>query len=372
MLCAGWAAAQQPAGSVSGHVIAQDTQRPVRFATVMLQSVASVTGGGDEERRGGGGAGSNTRTDAEGNFTSGSVDPGDYYVTAIAPGYISERALLQAAVSAGGDPAALLAQLPVVHVTAGETSPVTVTIERGGAISGKVTWEDGSPAAGVSLNAVSPGAASGAGFAGVAQLPGVLQQFQSAGGGGNFAMTDDRGVFRITGLAGGDYLLRSQIQVPPQFGSTGRVTLYAPPIRVYSPGVFRRADAKPVTVKVGEERSDVRMTIDLHDLRTVTGHASSAIAGQAVASGRVSLVDANESDLLLGGSIASNGDFTVRYVPAGSYTLKISGASTQATTNRGRNSDANVSYQPFSKALVVGDADVSGVGVTLTPVAAQP
>jgi hypothetical protein len=356
-----------PSGTVTGRVIAQDTQQPARFAMVMLQNVAG-TSRSEGDGSFFGSSSSYIRTDAEGSFTAANIIPGDYYVTASAPGYVPERALLQAAVTAGADPVALLAAIPVVHVAAGETSTISVTIERGATISGKMQWEDGSPAAGISLNAL-PGASSTAVGQG---LPAVLQGL--GGGGANFSMTDDRGAFRITGLPAGTYVLRSQIQVPQQSGGVGRAPLFGAPIRLYSPGVFRRADAKPVTVKAGEERSDVRMVIDLRDLRTVSGHASSASAGLSVASGRVTLTDSSDTDQQPGGAIAANGDFTVRYVPAGSYTLKISGASTQAGSNRGRgNSDGQgASFQPFSQPLVVTSTDVSGVGVTLTPVASQP
>ena len=182
-------------------------------------------------------------------------------------------------------------------------------------------------------------------------------------------MTDDRGVFRIAGLATGEYLLRLVIQQPMQQGQRGFNTS---PIRVYSPGVFRRAEAKTVVVKAGEERSDVRMVIDLRALRTVSGHVGSATSGQSVASGRVTLADPNDKELQLFGSIAPNGDFALRYVPAGNYTLQVSGASTQSGGGRGRGGQSGgVSFQPFSQPTVVGDTDVSGVGITLTPVAAQ-
>jgi len=360
-----------PTGTVTGRVLAQDTQRPARFVSVALQSVASATSdSGDGVRLGSGGV--NVRTDAEGEFTA-SVGPGDYYVTAGATGYIPERALLQAAVNAGADPASLLAAIPQVHVDVGGAASVTVTIERGGTISGKVQWEDGSPASGISISATAATATTTtAGAQAAVQLPDVLQGIQSPGGGTNFAMTDDRGVFRITGLATGDYLLRTVIQPPTQQGG-GRFQP-ASPIRVYSPGAFRRADAKTVSVKAGDERNDVRMVIDLRSLRTVSGHAGSGTLGQSVASGRVTLSDPNDRDLQLYGSILPNGDFSVRYVPAGNYALQVSGASNQSNgSGRGRGSQgSNVSFQPFSQPVVVSDTDVSGVGITLTPVASQP
>ena len=371
------ASAAQPGGVVSGRVIAQDTQRPARFALVMLQSVAAATNEGDGSPQGrfGGGGSLSTRTDAEGNFMVEGVAPGDYYATASAPGYVPLRQLLLAEVNAGADPASLLAAIPQVHVDVQGSSSVTVNLERGATIAGKVAWEDGSPAAGVSVSAIAAAAGttgSMASLTGATQLPGVLQGIQSPGGAGNSATTDDRGAFRISGLPTGDYLLRSVIQPPTQMGGGGRGFQYGSAIRVYSPGVFRKTEAKAISVKAGEERTDVRMVIDLRALRTVSGHAGAA-SGPSVASGRVTLVDPNNSDLQLFASIGANGDFSVRYVPAGNYTLNVNGASTRVASGRGRdNSEPSVSFQPFSQPVVVSDTDVTGVGVTLTPVASQP
>jgi hypothetical protein len=363
-------------GVVTGRVVAQDTQRPARFAVVMLQRVSTATapstdGDGPQIRIAGGGS-VNTRTDAEGNFAAEDVAPGDYYVTANAPGYVPLRLQLQAQMNAGADPAVLLAAIPQVHVDVQGVSSVTVNLERGGTISGRVQWEDGSPAGGVTLTTLTPTAsATGINAQGGVQLPAVLQAIQSPGGGANVATTDDRGAFRISGLPSGDYLLRSVIQQPSQTGGGGRGFQYRSPIRVYSPGVFRRADAKTISVKAGEERGDVRMAIDLRALRTVSGHVGAA-SGPGVASGRVSLVDTNDSDLQLFGSVAANGDFALRYIPAGSYTLRVSGASSEVASGRGRDSDGAVTFRPFTQTVVVSDTDVTGLGVTLTPVSTQP
>jgi hypothetical protein len=143
------------------------------------------------------------------------------------------------------------------------------------------------------------------------------------------------------------------------------------PIRVYGSGVFHKADAKPLNVRAGDERSDVRMVIDLHALRTVTGHATASSPGLSVASGRVSLTDATDPSLQMQGSIDANGQFTVKYVPPGTYTLQVSGASTTAANqfgNRGQRgtTTASTSFQPLSQPVTVGDTDLSGVALTLT------
>ncbi len=389
------APAPLPTGSVTGTVVAEDTQRPVRFAQVLLQSVASASPQpGEDNARGfgrGGGGSIQTRTEVDGTFLAENVAPGDYYVTAVGPGFIPLHAQLQAQVAAGADPAQLLAAIPVVHVSPGAPSTINISLQRGGTISGRVVWEDGSPASGLSLavllnTPVTGGTTTTAGLPGSgngnngAALPAILQGIQSPSG-NTVAQTDDRGAFRLSGLATGDYLLRAVIQPAVQFGGGqfgggGRGPRYASPIVLWSPGVFRRSAAKTVSVRAGEERSDVRVVIDLRSLRTVSGHASSATAGVNVASGRVSLTDASDPSLQLQGSIDAHGDFSMRYVPPGNYTLQVTGASNQANNQpRGRGDTSTtpaVTFQRSSQPVVVLDTDLSGVSVSLTPVQTTP
>jgi hypothetical protein len=378
MLCSGVLCAQQPSpsatpvaaptGSVTGTVYVQDTQQPARFVQVMLQSVASAS---TQERGFSGFSGATeTRTEVDGTFTMNGVAPGDYYVTAGAPGYIGERALLQAAVANGADPAALLSRIPTVHVVADSPSTVNVTLQRGGALSGRVVWEDGSPAIGISVTAVLNGPPI--------VLPSTLTQIRSPGNSTNFATTDDRGAFRIAGLAAGDYLLEAVIQSRGQFGGPGRPQQAISTIRIYAPGTFHKASAKPITVRTGDERNDLHLVIDLRGLHTVSGHATSSNASLNVASGRVFLADPTDSSLQLMGSIEPDGSFSVRYVPPGSYTLQINGANTQANggyvggRNRGSSQSNGTSFQPLSMALTVTDTDLSGVVAALTPVQTTP
>jgi len=369
MLVAGWVArAQQPpqvqapqlqrsgpTGEVSGTVIAADTQQPARFVQVTLISTSAGADNGDEFR--GFGGMSSARTEVDGTFVATGVAAGDYYVTAWAPGYVPEKSILQVGVNAGSDPAALLAQIPVVHVSAGGSANVAVTMQRGGTISGRIVWEDGSPAAGLTVQAVSTDAN--------VALPAALNAIQSPGAQTSVA-TDDRGGFRVSGLPSGNYVVMTVIQ-NRGFGGFQRGAMPTT-IRVYGSGYFHKADAKPMNVRAGDERSDVRMVIDLHSLRTVTGHAMASSPGLSVASGRVSLTDPSDPTLQMQGTIDASGQFVVKYVPPGTYTLQVSGASTTASSQfgRGRSSTPGVSFQPYSQAVTVGDTDLSGVAVTLT------
>jgi hypothetical protein len=302
----------------------------------------------------------------DGTFVATNIAPGDYYVTASALGYVPERSLLLVAARNGSDPVQLLAGLPMVRVSANSTSSITVTLQRGGTLSGRIAWEDGSPAAGVQVSAV-PTVNTPA--------PAALQSLQMNGFGLS-SQTDDRGDFRIAGLPTDDYQLQAVIQNRPQPGGFGRGGGAPSTLHVYAPGVFRKSAAKSYSVRAGEERTDVRIVVDFRSLRTVSGHVNSSNAGLNVASGRVTVTDASDPSLSLQGTIGTDGSVLVRYGPPGNYTLAISGASTRSAMNfRGGNnssSAAAVSFQNLSQSIVVTDTDLSGFTATLVPVQTQP
>ena len=366
--------APAPTGSVSGTVMASDTQRPARFVQVVLTPVP--TGSYDDRGRGGfGGGGTNARTGVDGTFTMPQVPAGDYYVMASAVGYVSERAIAQAMANSGADPSSVMAKIPVVHVSAQSASTVTVTIERGGAVAGKVQWEDGSAASGVMMSVVA--------VAKQVALPDALNSLRSFGGGpGVNATTDDRGAFRITGLAPGDYYVQATIEQRSALGGQGfggpggRMT--STTVHVYSPNVFRKSEARPVTVTTGDDRSDVQMVLDFGRLHAVSGHVTSSNPGQTVASGSVTLTDATDGTLSMTSQIAADGSFNVPFVPAGTYTLSVPNAGTTVQTytrgggGRGNTAGSSASvFQPLSMSLSVSDTDVSGLTLALAPAGTQ-
>ena len=279
----------------------------------MLIPVEEASGDRDRD---GGGRRSGSRTDLDGMFTATNVQPGDYYVSASATGYVSESALM---VAAGADTASALAKLPTVHVAAASLSTVNLSLERGGVITGRIQWDDGTPAAGVQVNAVSATATTNGN--GNGRLAGFF-----GGPGGDFAQTDDRGQFRMSGLAPGSYLVRASVQAPSPAdtqgrGFGGRTTNIA----MYAPGKVRKTEAQTVTLHAGEERGDMVLVMDLNSLHRVTGHVG-ATSG-SVASGTVRLVDTTDNSLSRVAQIGADGSYSLTYVPAGSYTLSVPFAS---------------------------------------------
>lgn len=186
--------AQAPPRQLQGRVVADDTGDPVPNAKVGFTTAAASRA---------------TLTDGGGRFAI-AVPPGVQRVTVIKTGYARGEILLQSG-SATGD----------------------VRLARTAAIIGRVVDARGEPAPNVAVRAETP-SPDGKTFSVVAT-----------------SLTDDRGEFRLSGLA------------------AGRVAVSATPIAsrggssVYFPGVEAPADAELLDVKAGDEidRIDVSLPV---------------------------------------------------------------------------------------------------------------
>ena len=267
--------------------------------------------------------------------------------------------------------------LPQVHVAEAGGGTVNVTLDRGAVIQGKVQWDDGSPAAGVNMSVQTTGSTTGTAASYSTDMVRTVSQLGGAFGGGfgGFQTTDDRGVFRITGLPPGSYWVRAVVMTPSAEAGAGTFQRMTSVV-MYAPGKVRRTDAQVFTMKPGEERDDVQFTVDLSALHTVSGHVGATDSGSIVA-GVVRLTDTQDSSLSRMAMVQPDGSFVVQWVPAGTYTLAVSNASNVpravfAGGRRGQqNESGGTSYAPFQESLTVADTDVSGVGVTLTPATNQ-
>ena len=370
---------------MSGHVICGDTGKPARFALVALYGVPkSVTATPDpasvkpEEimaaalKAVGQTNMVQTQTGFDGSFAATNVAPGDYYAFASVPGYEQPGNMIQAAYNAGADPAKPLPGVPVVHVAADRNNAVEVRAERGAAISGKVLWDDGSPVARATVQVVTANGKQ-------KELP---QQFamlsmMSVLGGGLAFMTDDRGSFRVSGLAPGEYVLKASLQTGMQFGlgasssglsMAGAIT----PLVVYGPNSVHRADAKPVTLRVGEELGDQEITFGLSRMRTVSGRVTALDDHHGINSATVKLVDTADKEFKRSAGVDAQGNYRVDFVPPGTYTLTVEDAEdTKPPAKKGKGIFGNQpdtvrSYADGTAGVIVAEADVTGKDVELT------
>lgn len=282
--------------TVTGHVYCADTQKPARFANIVLLPTDSQ---GGRSARGSGFA----TTGSDGSFRIEGISPGDYYAEVIMPGYLQP-------LRAGRrdfpeftktDLARLNALLTRVTVTAGQTAAVQVTIYRGATVSGTVTYDDGSPAPGIRIAslALTPGTSG---------QPAAAQQsaFSST------AQTDDRGQFRLMGLDDGTF------------------TIFAAPrssFPIYYGNTIERSSAKKLELHAGEEVSGADIQIPAAGMHRVSGFVVSQPDGRPVP--RVALqmrLRSGDVASLLTAFTAADGSFTFTAVPDGKFTVQVSGA----------------------------------------------
>jgi Carboxypeptidase regulatory-like domain len=312
-------------GAVSGVVTDGSTKRPLRGV------VLSLRGGGVARRR--------TITDSKGRFVFADLPAADGLVLdAMKPGYAAEGL------------ARLRSLLTIPDATLslrdGEWIPdANFEMYRLGGISGRVIDEQGEPIVNVPVR--------------------VLMRIPVAGtmrlAAGPAARTDDRGIYRVAGLASGTYLVAVpsvQSVVPPTTpaatvrGSspTGpfppvagldiagwwlAVGQYAVPppfkteLRIYPPVFFPNARtttaATAVQLVAGEEKGAIDFTLEPVSGVQVSGRVVGA--PEALAGLVVRLVPDGGDSMPLGFETAtalvqSDGSFTMVAVPSGRYVLE--------------------------------------------------
>lgn len=395
-MCAGaqQATSASGTGTVAGHVTCGDTLRPARFAHVVLYAVpatvteppkANPTAGMAEQMAAGLSALANigkstmfnVQTDAEGNYDAMDVPPGDYYLFATAPGYISPLNRIQAMAQEGVDLKKPLAGVTVVHVGADRADKGDVTMERGAAISGTVMWDDGSPLSGAMIKVVPAKGDE-------AQTP---MQFGMLAMAGNILslinMSDDQGHFRLSGLPPGEYLVQATIQSGQQTGVGAGMDLSKlaanKPLLIYAPAAFHPADGKPVTLRAGEELSGEMVMLKLSGTHTVSGHVRSAEDSHGINSGMVLLQDVTDKKFVRGATLDASGGYSVTLVPPGTYELKVTDAEDTVPDTEKKKGKANPlagllgpetktvkSYHDGKASVVVLDRDLTGEDVQLT------
>jgi hypothetical protein len=298
--------------TVTGHVYCADTQKPARFANIVLLPVDSQGG------RGARGSGFAT-TGSDGSFRIMGVAPGDYYAEVMMPGYLqplrgSGRDVQELAPA---DRERVNAQLTRVSVAPGQTVTVQVTIYRGATISGTVSYDDGAPAPGIRIVSLAlPPGTSGQAIA--------TQQSAS----GSTAQTDDRGQFRLTGLEDGTF------------------TIYAAPrssFPVYYGNTIERSSARKLELRAGDEVSGADIQIPAAGMHRVSGFVVSQADGRPVP--RVALqmrLRSGDAASLMTAFTATDGSFTFNAVPDGKFTVQVSGGGARGgSSSSGQALDVN-------------------------------
>lgn len=287
------------------------------------------------------------KTDAEGRYRLSGVAPGAYRVVTIAPAHVPTGA---------GDEAMMGRALTI---NPGETiEGVDFHLARGGVITGRVTDSGNRPVIGEMVQ-ITPEDNS---------QPGMRVIFSRADQ--SMMLTDDRGVYRVYGLAAGRYRVsvgtgaRRGMMGRPISSSDGTQTFYQ---RTFYPGVTDQAQAKIVEVSAGQETADIDITVEKTTRQTysVAGRLVFAETGQPAANIGVDYWPARGGDGRGGPFVGANvrfgpggivsdarGEFKLDGLAAGRYTLSAI-------------SQGSADWYSEQVSFEVADADVEGLEVKL-------
>ena len=290
-------------GRITGRVV-NENGRPLPYARILLRRVDA----NNSETI-------NTTSDREGRFEISGLQPLSYYIFAFLQGYAP----------------LLRDDGPLDFYRVGDS--VTLVLTKGGVITGAVTDNAGEPVVGVDVRASL--------LRGGKSLPFPYSQF------GSSSPTDDRGIYRIYGLAEGTYVVwaggGSQTN-PSQDAFVDDVPTYAP--------AATRDTAQEIVVRAGVETTNV----DIH-YRGDSGHVVSGRAsGPEISQFFISLTAASGPEWEKRTFQNPNRGFQLEAVDDGDYYLV-------ATTFR---SDGQLMVSP-AKQIKVRNADVTGVELLVQP-----
>jgi hypothetical protein len=318
-----------------------------------------------------------TVTGIDGTFSLDKVPPGTYYVIPQYAGYLSPLSGTSQKERMKADDAMVTAvesAAQKVVVEADHLSNVTVELMRGATLSGKVTYDDGSPAPGVTPSLL------------VKQKDG---KWNDLGPGGLVpSITDDHGRFRFYGLPAGEYAVKAALpttQALMGMGAAGMSMHMAPgdALVVYNGGALREKEIKAIEVKGAEQREDVEVVFPLNGLHNISGSVVAKLDNHAVNAGSIQLEDPDTKLPLREAMVEQDGTFRLNYVPEGTYLLAVTSALDRQAKNgddsggpmaRLLNSKIIKGYGPAQTSVIVkGDVDGLVVQVPDEPVkAARP
>jgi uncharacterized protein (DUF2141 family) len=379
LVSVGGAAAQAQDGLITGQVVDAASGKPVSAAIVTIAGTGIAVAPG----RGGAANASVPRilTAADGRFAFQGLPDGSFTITATRSGYGDGASGRR---RPGGSPQA------VVLNASRRTADVAVRMWKHGAIAGTVLDEAGEPVIAVRVTVLSRSSRFG------------RAQLADRGS----AMTDDRGVFRFSGLEAGDYLVIASpplltvkttvlddigrsgrgsgelglalgnprsgnvilgdtlvatgpgTAIPP-LTSRGRLQVYPPTL---SPSALTTDQAAVITLGPGEERTSV--DVQLTPVTTVRVAGVTIGPDGPAAALRLQLVPSRGQELPsdVTGAVTftdAAGAFVFAGVVPGQYALR-------ATQSAGRGGGGNVLFW-LDQPIAIAGEDVEGLTVVLSP-----
>ena len=325
--------------AIAGVIMSADaTPAPIRRAIVVL--------------RGEDGTQLEAATDDAGAFAFTSLPATRYSLSAMKAGYVPAT---YGSKRPGGSGTPLV-------VGAGQRLTAPMTLLRGSVITGTVRDDQGRPMVGVAVSAHRYTVSFQTGERTLQDVTvgsaGLVVQGYATDAFPGTATTDDRGEYRIFGLAPGEYVISATVKPRgssplvatdvhqitaadlqraerllrgsaslPEAGAADRVDVSRVDyVAVYHPGALTSAEATTITLGPTEERSGIDVLLRFVPTATIRGTLT-ARDGSPVYNAQVSVMDPSYGPGRVGRATRSNedGEFVIAGVPPGRYHMEAAG-----------------------------------------------
>ena len=312
---------------------ARDGQTQAQAGTASLAGAAQITINGQRSPirrarvivREAGGAVHTTDTDTAGQFRLDQLVAGSYRVVVDKPGFVP------------------IGRDPVIDVQAGQAAKVTVMMQRGAAIEGRLVTADGEAAMGLTVSAVRLG------YGPYGKK--VVAQRQTT--------TDDLGRFRLHTLMPGEYYIEAVVD--PLRMLTAASTPDQKPARTFYAGTSRLNEARVVALQAEEQLINISFTVGTVDLALVTGSVVTS-DGKPPASFSMRIQRAGSPPGEVRCVLPSNRTFQCPNVPPGDFWLLVAARSAPDASVEFSTTRLNVEGQDLTNLVVMTGAGVSVAG----------
>lgn len=256
-----------------------------------------------------------TQTDDRGYFVLRDISPGGYQLTAQRDGYLTATNFHRGT----------FRMPPRFSISPGETiTDVTFRLRPWSVVSGRIRFEDGDPAVGVPVE--------------------LYRQYHLRGRRGFTVVaksaTNDRGEFRVHGLAPGAYYVAANYegdQTGPGVVDQPRVDLFGRDVPVPSytttfyPNSFKLSEASPVRLHEGDDVSGIDIYMRPVERVKLAGRITDGIAGTTLTAAAITMerLDSGNSGTLpvaLNLTFDRDNRFHIDNVAPGSYQMWVEGS----------------------------------------------
>jgi hypothetical protein len=325
--------------TIRGRAIYNDSERPARRTRIILFGVDDVN-----QRR-------TAITDGRGEFIFKNLPAGQYQILADYAGYTN-----------GGPSIDLKKRKPVaVSLDGTGNSEITLRTERGGAITGKITYPDGEPAVGAQINVLIKQG----------------KQWSHASLVSTGAQTDDRGIYRIYPLPPGEYVvsvIEQSLIVEERDGGSMQTTGNKSITPYYYGDASSYKTATIIQVDLGREVNNINIT--LADRATYKIAGTVTAGGKPLANTYLRLKPHNDGlggptlDTPWGPGVRADkdGNWSFLDIPDGRYDIELDQTADQYRTMRSENAEPKTGrkfvYQRLE--VTVAGADLTELEIPLS------